>query len=90
MGSLNRAPKIHNQPSKGQTNKATEMLQAIQRGLNKVFNSEQKWHSKRAVRGMWLHSHRRSRYMPHQGAQECARRIRQMNKKLVSFRIPNA
>ena len=80
MGSLTRAPKV-NKPTKGQKNYLKQGLKSLKKILALAGPTEnatpRNWMTPRAVRASWLLSHSRSKYTPHQGAQEKARRVRQ-------------
>ena len=78
-----RRPKMH-KPSKGMKNffkqQKKSLIKALTGFKGKNFHNEQWWHTAKAMRSQWLTSHSRSKYKPHQGAQEKARRIIQMQR----------
>lgn len=75
-----RRPKL-NKPTKGQKNYLKQGLNAFKRAIAMAADPEprkkQHWYTARAVRASWLLGLRGS-HMPHQGAQEKARRVKQM------------
>jgi hypothetical protein len=78
-----RKPKL-NKPDRGMKmflkQKRKSLSNAAAKFTRKLATPKQKWLSSKAVRAKWLLSHRSSSYMPHQGPQECDRRVRQMAK----------
>lgn len=82
MRTGNRKPRLNKKPSKGMRQQLKQRTNAIKSKLRKLSHDfrtrEQKWFTPRAIRAQWLHSFNTSKYKPHQGEQEKARRVRQM------------
>lgn len=75
-----RKPKIR-KPVKGMRMFIKQARNSLKKIVKSVVNPNKKkqwWYSSKQVRAMWLRGFNSSRYMPHQGAQEKARRVRQM------------
>jgi len=81
MRSAIRRPKIR-KPSKGmkQFLKQNRIIQAIKSIIPK---KKQWWYSPRESRAMWLGRFNTSKYRPHQGEQEKARRVWQMERGII-------
>ena len=80
MKTANRKPKLNKKPSKGMKNFIHQGVKSLKNIMSKAAgptNKKQNWYTPKQVRSMWLYSLRGS-HMPHQGGQEKARRVRQM------------
>jgi len=81
-----RRPKI-NKPTKGMKTHLRQGLKAVKRAIALAAGPtrpDQWWHTSRQVRSMWLGRFNTSKYKPHQGAQEKARRVRQLAQGIIS------
>ena len=77
-----RKPKI-NKPSKGMKTFFKQQKNRVEKALNRATRRASKFSDrtgfdKKKARTQWLRSFTLGSYMPHQGPQECARRVRQM------------
>jgi hypothetical protein len=81
MKTGNRKPRLNEKPSKGMKQLMKQNLKSLKKLAARVTGSapkQQNWYTPKAVRAKWLLSFKSGSYMPHQGPQECARRVRQM------------
>ena len=81
MKTANRKPKLNEKPSKGMKQfmkQGANALKKVMRGVPVPGGPKKNWYTPKAVRAKWLLSFHTSNYRPHQGPQECARRVRQM------------
>jgi hypothetical protein len=81
MKTGNRKPKLNKKPTTGMKQfmkQGANTLKKVMRGVPVPGATKKNWYTPKAVRAQWLLSFKSGRYMPHQGPQECARRVRQM------------
>ena len=81
MKTGDRKPKLNKKPSRGMKRFMKQNLRSLEKAVKRIAHpgqKEQKWFTPKAVRAQWLGSFHRGNYGPHQGPQECARRVRQM------------
>ena len=77
-----RKPKI-NKPSKGMKN-FLKQCRKVGTAIKSIIPKPKQWyHSGSYMRSQWLASHSRSCHTPHQGAQEKARRVRQLELRII-------
>jgi len=78
----NRKPKLNKKPSRGLKILMKQQLKGLKKLLiaasGPTKRKDQWWKTPQALRASWLMSFSTSNYKPHQGAQEKARRMRQM------------
>jgi hypothetical protein len=80
MKTANRKPKLH-KPSKGMKQQFKQGLKAFKKAVSMATgptNKTTNWNRPAEVRARWLIGFSGG-VNAHQGAQECARRVRQMN-----------
>ena len=78
-----RKPKIR-KPSKGMKMFLKQGMNAIKQVVKSVIPKPKQWyHTHEYMRVFWLRSHSRSKYKPHQGPQEKARRVSQMARGMI-------
>lgn len=81
MKTSNRKPKLNKKPSKGMKQLMKQNFTALKKVAAQVAGAapkKQNWYTPKAIRASWLLSFHGGSYTPHQGPQECARRVRQM------------
>ena len=78
-----RKPKVR-KPVKGMRMFLKQGMSGIKQVIKSVIPKPKQWyHTGAYMRSRWLSSHSRSKYKPHQGAQEKARRVRQIQRGII-------
>jgi hypothetical protein len=80
-----RKPKIR-KPVKGMRMFIKQAHNSLKKTISSVINPNRKkqwWYTSKQVMATWLRRLNTSRYMPHQGNQEKARRVLQMERGII-------
>jgi len=83
MRTGNRKPRINKKPTKGLKRYLHQQYKSLKMILSPENKVKQWWYTHKQMRNYWLRGFSTSKYKPHQGAQEKARRVRQMEHGII-------